>query len=80
MSTTLSLTNTYWEMLKSLSDDVKLQLAQRLTASVAHTTDDQIPCDYSLDELEKHVFQGVAEARQGYGKSNEELMAEAELW
>lgn len=34
MDNTLKLTETYWEMLKSLNDDIKLWLATRLTASV----------------------------------------------
>ena len=34
MDDTLKLTDSYWEMLKSLSDEVKLRLATRLTASV----------------------------------------------
>ena len=34
MDNTLKLTETYWEMLKSLNDDIKLRLATRLTASV----------------------------------------------
>ncbi|MCD7923409.1 MAG: hypothetical protein LUI85_01405 [Bacteroides sp.] len=34
MDNTLKLTESYWEMLKSLSDEVKLRLATRLTASV----------------------------------------------
>lgn len=34
MDNTLKLTDTYWEMLKSLNDDIKLQLATRLTTAV----------------------------------------------
>lgn len=34
MDEILKLTDTYWEMLKSLNDDIKLRLATRLTASV----------------------------------------------
>lgn len=34
MDNALKLTETYWEMLKSLNDDIKLRLATRLTASV----------------------------------------------
>lgn len=34
MDNTLKLTDTYWEMLKSLNDDIKLRLATRLTVSV----------------------------------------------
>ena len=34
MDDALKITDTYWEMLKSLSDDIKLRLATRLTASV----------------------------------------------
>lgn len=35
MDRTMKLTNTYWDILKSLSNEVKLRLATRLTASVA---------------------------------------------
>lgn len=34
MDEILKLTDTYWEMLKLLNDDIKLRLATRLTASV----------------------------------------------
>lgn len=34
MDNIVKLTETYWEMLKSLNDDIKLRLATRLTASV----------------------------------------------
>lgn len=34
MDNTLKLTDAYWEMLKSLNDDIKLRLATRLTASI----------------------------------------------
>lgn len=34
MDRTLKITDTYWEMLKSLNDDIELRLATRLTASV----------------------------------------------
>ena len=34
MDNTVKLTETYWEMLKSLNDDIKLRLSTRLTASV----------------------------------------------
>lgn len=37
MDETIKLTNSYWNMLKSLSDEVKLRLATRLTASVAES-------------------------------------------
>ncbi|MBC8601775.1 hypothetical protein H8784_08575 [Parabacteroides acidifaciens] len=37
MDDALSLTNSYWNMLKSLSNEVKLRLAARLTESVIHS-------------------------------------------
>lgn len=37
MDETVKLTNSYWEILKSLSDEVKLRLATRLTASVVES-------------------------------------------
>lgn len=42
MDRTMRLTNTYWDILKSLSDDVKLRLATRLTASVAASKTNEI--------------------------------------
>lgn len=53
MDKTLKLTDTYWEMLKSLNDDIKLRLATRLTASVvagknAHK-------DKTEEMIEKHL-------------------------
>lgn len=53
MDETLKITETYWEMLKSLNDDIKLRLATRLTASVvagkfAHK-------DKTKEMIEKHM-------------------------
>lgn len=36
---TIQLTNSYWEMLKSLSSEVKLRLAARLTTSVVEASE-----------------------------------------
>ena len=41
METSINLTNYYWDLLKSLSDDVKLRLATRLTASVLEHRKDE---------------------------------------
>ncbi len=38
----LMLTNSYWDILKSLSDEVKLHLATRLTASIVKSKDSEI--------------------------------------
>lgn len=52
MDNTLKLTEAYWEMLKSLSDDIKLRLATRLTASViANKAADK---NKTNEMLEKH--------------------------
>ena len=50
MDDALKITDTYWEMLKSLSDDIKLRLATRLTASgkVTHREKTQ-------EMIEKHM-------------------------
>lgn len=40
MDDVLSLTNSYWNMLKSLSNDVKLRLAARLTESVINSKEE----------------------------------------
>ena len=53
MDNTLKLTETYWEMLKSLNDDIKLRLATRLTASVIAGKDAR---NNRTDEMiEKHL-------------------------
>lgn len=53
MDNTLKLTETYWEMLKSLNDDIKLRLATRLTASVIASKDAR---KNRTDEMiEKHL-------------------------
>lgn len=53
MDDTLKLTDSYWEMLKSLSDEVKLRLATRLTASVVASKTGKI--DKTDEMLEKHI-------------------------
>lgn len=53
MDDTLKLTDSYWEMLKSLSDEVKLRLATRLTASVVSAK--AADADKTEEMLEKHL-------------------------
>lgn len=48
----LILTNSYWELLKSLSDDVKLRLATRLTASVVKSKEE--PANQTEEMLDKY--------------------------
>lgn len=53
MDDTIRLTDAYWEMLKSLNDDIKLRLATRLTASVvAGKTTSK---DKTEEMIEKHL-------------------------
>ena len=49
----MKITDTYWEMLKSLSDDIKLRLATRLTASVV--AGKVTHRDKTQDMIEKHM-------------------------
>ena len=59
MDNTLKLTETYWEMLKSLNDDIKLRLATRLTASVIAGKDAR---KNRTDEMiEKHLGKWMKE-------------------
>lgn len=53
MDDTVKLTDSYWEMLKSLSDEVKLRLATRLTASVVAAKSKKV--DRTEEMLEKHL-------------------------
>ena len=53
MDDTLKLTDSYWEMLKSLSDEVKLRLATRLTASVVAAK--AVNADTTEEMLKKHM-------------------------
>ena len=53
MDNTLKLTETYWEMLKSLNDDIKLRLATRLTASVIAGKDARK--DRTDEMIERHL-------------------------
>lgn len=52
MDNTLKLTETYWEMLKFLNDDIKLRLATRLTASVV--AGKNISKNRTNEMIEKH--------------------------
>lgn len=53
MDNTIKLTDAYWEMLKSLNDDIKLRLATRLTASVI--SNKEARKDNTEEMIEKHV-------------------------
>lgn len=53
MDDTLKLTDTYWEILKSLNDDIKLRLATRLTASVVASK--KADRDNTEEMIKKHV-------------------------
>ena len=53
MDDALKITDTYWEMLKSLSDDIKLRLATRLTVSVV--AGKVTHRDKTQDMIEKHM-------------------------
>ena len=53
MDDTLKLTNSYWEILKFLSDEVKLRLATRLIASVVTTK--TADGDRTEEMLKKHL-------------------------
>ena len=55
METSINLTNYYWDLLKSLSDDVKLRLATRLTASVLEHRKDEATTDLTEKMLAKHA-------------------------
>ena len=55
METSINLTNYYWDLLKSLSDDVKLRLATRLTASVLEHRKDEAIADLTEEMLAKHA-------------------------
>lgn len=75
MDETMKLTNTYWDMLKSLSNDVKLRLATRLTASVAVSETRGVGQSeaYTADELEKRVQKGLAQEEAGMGMIGTEM-------
>lgn len=55
METSINLTNYYWDLLKSLNDDVKLRLATRLTASVLEHRKDEATTDLTEKMLAKHA-------------------------
>ena len=55
METSINLTNYYWDLLKSLSDDIKLRLATRLTASVLEHRKDEATTDLTEKMLAKHA-------------------------
>lgn len=52
MDAVMKLTDSYWEILKSLSNEVKLRLATRLMESILGTTSEQV--DRTEEMLEKH--------------------------
>ena len=72
MDDTLKLTESYWEMLKSLSDEVKLRLATRLTASVVASKSNSM--DKTEDMLNKHL--GVWKDDRTTAKIIEDMYAE----
>lgn len=72
MDDTVKLTDSYWEMLKSLSDEVKLRLATRLTASVVAAKSKNV--DRTEEMLEKHL--GVWKDNRSTEQIVEEMRAE----
>lgn len=52
MDDALNMTNSYWNMLKSLSNEVKLRLAARLTESVINSS--EVSGNHTAEMLEKY--------------------------
>lgn len=50
----IQLTNSYWEVLKSLSSEVKLRLAARLTASVVESEQRIATTNHTEDMIQKY--------------------------
>lgn len=53
MDEVLNLTNSYWNILKSLSNEVKLRLAARLTESVIHS--ERLDTDHTNEMINKYA-------------------------
>ena len=53
-SVNVHVANYYWDLLKSLSDDIKLRLAARLTTSVLEHREESVAADYTEAMLSKH--------------------------
>lgn len=53
----MKLTNSYWEMLRFLSDDIKLRLASLLTSSVADNREKALTSNKDITEqmIEKYA-------------------------
>jgi len=62
--------NYYWDLLKSLSDDIKLRLAARLTTSVLEHREESVAADYTEAMLSKHLGKWIDE------RSTEEIIAD----
>lgn len=70
METSINLTNYYWNLLKSLSDDIKLRLATRLTASVLEHRKEKATTNLTEKMLDKHAGKWIDD------RSTEEIIAD----
>ncbi|WP_308550043.1 hypothetical protein [uncultured Parabacteroides sp.] len=79
--TTMQLRADIFENLNLLLDneDAMIQLRKYLHI-LRKKVEQDIPCQYSIEELGQRAWQGVQDARLGMGQSNEDLMKEAETW
>lgn len=70
METSINLTNYYWNLLKSLSDDIKLRLATRLTASVLEHRKNEATMNLTEEMLTKHAGKWID------NRSTEEIISD----
>ena len=79
--TTMQLRADIFENLNLLLDneDAMIQLRKYLHI-LRKKVEQDIPCQYIIEELSQRAWQGVQDARLGMGQSNEDLMKEAETW
>ena len=62
--------NYYWNLLKSLNDDIKLRLATRLTASVLEHRKNETTTDLTEEMLDKHIRKWIDD------RSTEEIISD----
>lgn len=63
-----------------LDDENAMTQLRKYLCNLRKKVEQETPCQYTVEELTQRVRQGVQEARQGLGQSNEDLMKEAEIW
>ncbi|WP_085535417.1 hypothetical protein [Massilibacteroides vaginae] len=78
--TTLELKAKILQDIDNEQDNVILEKIQKYYRKLKKAKGDNMPCQYTLDELKGRLARGKEEADNGGGIEHEEFMKEVETW